>query len=311
MKVFGLAPSVRLDAALAQKSGLSRSAVQRLIAQGTVTKNGVPVSKNEKTDETAVYEITEPPLQPSDAQPQEIALDIVYEDEDVIVVNKPKGMVVHPAAGHEDGTLVNALLWHCPQSLSGVGGVARPGIVHRIDKDTAGLLMVAKNDAAHIALSEQIKAHTFLREYRAIALGNFKEDCGFVDAAIARHPTDRKRMAVSTKHAARQAYTEYRVLRRFGQYTYLACTLKTGRTHQIRVHLSSIGHLLLGDTVYGGGGTPFEKKLGPLLRGQCLFAEKLGFVHPRTGEQMVFEAPLPGDFSEILRRLAQQFDSQQ
>ena len=311
MKVSCLAPGLRLDAALAEQSGLSRSAVQRLIAQGNVTKNGAPVSKNEKTEAAAVYEISVPPPQPSEAKPQQIALDIVYEDADIIVVNKPKGMVVHPAAGHADGTLVNALLFHCPQSLSGIGGVMRPGIVHRIDKDTAGLLMVAKNDAAHIALSEQIREHTFLREYRAVVLGNLREDSGFVDAAIARHPTDRKRMAISTAPAARQAYTAYRVLRRFWQYTYIACTLKTGRTHQIRVHMSSIGHPLLGDTVYGGGGTPFEKKLGSLLCGQCLFAAKLGFVHPRTGEYMSFEAPLPADFAEILRRLAQQFDPQE
>ena len=307
MIIRDLPVGVRLDTARACATGLSRSAIQRLLEQGNVVCEGKTPAKNSKTTANAVYELHLPPPVPAVAQPQPIPLCVVYEDDDLLVVNKPKGMVVHPAAGHVDGTLVNALLAHCGSSLSGIGGVIRPGIVHRIDKDTAGLLMVAKNDVAHLALAAQIRAHTFLREYRAVVLGNLKQDCGAIDEPIARHPTDRKRMAVSHTDAARQAYTEYQVLERFGSYTYIACTLRTGRTHQIRVHMSYIGHPLLGDTVYGGGHTPFEKELGTLLHGQCLYAAKLGFTHPSSGEYLSFEAPLPAEFSDILARLRRRF----
>ena len=293
----------RMDSAVARLCGITRSAAQRLIDEDRVRVDGKPVKKNERAAEGQTVSVEIPAPVPAEAAAEDIPLCVVYEDDDVIVVNKPKGMVVHPAAGNETGTLVNALLHHCGDSLSGIGGVARPGIVHRIDKDTAGLLMVAKNDEAHVFLSEQIRDHSFLREYRAIAVGNFREDEGTVDAPIARHPKDRKRMAVVHSETARRAVTHYEVLERFAGFSYLCCRLETGRTHQIRVHLSSLGHPLLGDTVYGGGKTDFEKRLGSLLSGQCLFAAKLGFIHPRTREFMSFEAPLPADFDAILEKL--------
>ena len=293
----------RIDAVTAKYAAVTRSASQRLIEEGLVTVDGEKVRKNRRAEAGELLTVEIPAPIPAEAQPENIPLNIVYEDDDVIVVNKPKGMVVHPAAGNETGTLVNALLYHCGTSLSGIGGVVRPGIVHRIDKDTSGLLMVAKNDEAHLHLSEQIRDHSFLREYRAIAVGNFRDEEGTVDAPIARHPTDRKRMAVVHSDAARDAVTHYRVLERFSGFTYLACRLETGRTHQIRVHMSSLGHPLLGDTVYGGGKTAFEKHLGSLLCGQCLFAAKLGFVHPKTGEFLSFEAPLPAEFEAILEKL--------
>ena len=229
-------------------------------------------------------------------------LDIVYEDSDIIVVNKPEGMVVHPAPGNTSGTLVNALLYHCADGLSGIGGVVRPGIVHRIDKDTGGLLVVAKNDEAHLFLAEEIKYHRVERIYHAIVRGNFKEDEGTVNAPIGRHPIDRKKMAVirSDEYKSREAITHWRVLERFGQFTHIECRLETGRTHQIRVHMSSIGHSLVGDTVYGGGGSPFESRHKALINGQCLFASRLILTHPRTREKMELEAPLPNNFEKLL-----------
>ena len=230
---------------------------------------------------------------------------MVYEDADIIVVNKAEGMVVHPAPGNPSGTLVNALLYHCEGQLSGIGGVIRPGIVHRIDKDTGGLLVVAKNDEAHLFLAEEIKHHRVERIYHAIARGNFKEDCGTVDAPIGRHPVDRKRMAVirSDEYKSREAITHWRVLERFGQFTHIECRLETGRTHQIRVHMASIGHSLMGDTVYGGGASPFEHRHKSHICGQCLFAARLILTHPRTKERMEFSAPLPDNFEKLLTLL--------
>ena len=237
-----------------------------------------------------------PKVKDTAVEAQDIPLDVVYEDDDLIVVNKPRGMVVHPAPGHEDGTLVNALLYHCTGQLSGIGGAIRPGIVHRIDKDTSGLLVVAKTDAAHQALTEQMSVHSIHRVYHAVVYGNLKEDTGFVEAPIGRDPKDRKKMAV-TQQNSKYAYTGWQVLERFGNFTYIACKLKTGRTHQIRVHMASIGHPLAGDAVYG------PKNCIRSLNGQCLHAKELGFVHPRTGEWMQFDSPLPPYFTEFLTRL--------
>lgn len=290
----------RLDAWLSgQCEGLSRNALQTLIEQNLVTKDGHPVSKKEKVCPGAAYLLQLPEPKPIEAIPQDIPLDIVYEDADLIVVNKPKGMVVHPAPGNPDGTLVNALLYHCAGQLSGIGGAIRPGIVHRIDKDTSGLLVVAKNDAAHQDLSSQLSVHSIHRVYHAIVYGNLKEDQGFVETWLGRDPRDRKKMAVvpETAAGARYAYTEWRVLERFGNFTYIACKLKTGRTHQIRVHMASIGHPLAGDPVYGPRNC--IKNLG----GQCLHAKELGFVHPSTGEWIQFDSPLPPYFTDFLSRL--------
>ncbi|MBO5897724.1 MAG: RluA family pseudouridine synthase [Clostridia bacterium] len=300
----------RADVFAAEVTGLSRSAVARLMEEGSIAyASGAPLAKNAKLsagDEIAV-ELPEP--EPTEALPENIPLHIVYEDEDIVVVNKPEGMVVHPAAGNESGTLVNALLYHCGSSLSGIGGVIRPGIVHRIDKDTSGLLVVAKNDAAHLHLSDQLKTHTVSRVYEAIVLGNMKNDSGTVDAPIGRHPTDRKKMAVlrGTGVHAREAITHYTVVERFGQLTHIRCELETGRTHQIRVHMASLGHPLLGDGVYGGAGTRFEATHKSLIHGQCLHAGRLRLIHPRTGEVMSFEAPMPEGMVavlEALRRMA-------
>ncbi len=295
----------RVDTYLAQKIGLTRSAVSRLLESGDVLCAGAAVAKNYKVRAGDSFEISLPRAQCSEALPEDIPLDVVYEDGDIIVINKPKGMVVHPAAGNPDGTLVNALLFHCKDSLSGVGGVVRPGIVHRIDKDTGGLLVVAKNDASHLFLSEQIKQHKVQRIYYAIILGNLKEDTGTVDAPIGRHPADRKKMAVlrSPEYRSRAAVTHWRVIERFGRFTLVRCELETGRTHQIRVHMSSIGHPLLGDGVYGGDGTQFEARHRALISGQCLFAAELHLAHPATGEQMVFKAPLPEYFEKLLSEL--------
>lgn len=290
----------RLDAWLSgQCEGLSRNALQTLIEQNLVTKDGHPVSKKEKVCPGAAYLLQLPEPKPIEAIPQDIPLDIVYEDADLIVVNKPKGMVVHPAPGNPDGTLVNALLYHCAGQLSGIGGAIRPGIVHRIDKDTSGLLVVAKNDAAHQDLSSQLSVHSIHRVYHAIVYGNLKEDQGFVETWLGRDPRDRKKMAVvpETAAGARYAYTEWRVLERFGNFTYIACKLKTGRTHQIRVHMASIGHPLAGDPVYGPRNC--IKNLG----GQCLHAKELGFVHPSKGEWIQFDSPLPPYFTDFLSRL--------
>jgi 23S rRNA pseudouridine1911/1915/1917 synthase len=273
---------------------LTRSAVQGLIEKGMVTSGGKAVSKNMKLKggEEITVEIPEP--EPMDAVPEDIPLDIVYEDDDLLVVNKPKGMVVHPAHGNYTGTLVNALLHHCGDSLSGINGVIRPGIVHRIDKNTSGLLIVAKNDASHLKLAEQIKVHSFTREYEAVACGYFKETEGTIDAPIGRHKTDRKKMCVTTENS-RNAVTHYSVLKQYGGYAHVRLRLETGRTHQIRVHLSYIGHPVLGDDVYGKPYKGFE--------GQCLHARKIGFIHPATGEYMEFESELPEYFTAVLRKL--------
>ena len=275
---------------------LSRSAVQNLIAGGHVFWDGKPVAKSAKLPLGSVLVVEIPPARPLDVRPENIPLDIVYEDGDLLVVNKPKGMVVHPAAGNYDGTLVNALLHHCGDSLSGINGVIRPGIVHRIDKDTSGLLIVAKNDTTHRHLAEQIKAHSFTREYRAVVYGRIRED-GTVDAPIARHSQDRKRMAVQQSPSARDAVTHYFVTRNFTGFTQLRLRLETGRTHQIRVHMAYIGHPVAGDPVYG------PKKVITSLHGQCLHAGLIGFIHPRTGAYMEFEAPLPPYFTDFLRTL--------
>ena len=287
----------RCDAFLAGKAEeLSRSAVQKLMEEGLVARNGVPVGKKDRTSAGDVFEVTLPDPADVDVVPQNIPLDVRYEDDDVIVVNKPVGMVVHPAPGHPDGTLVNALLWHCGDSLSGINGEKRPGIVHRIDKDTSGLVIAAKNDRAHLALAEQLKDHTLFREYEAVAVGGFREDEGTVDAPIGRHPADRKKMAV-LRQGGREAVTHWRVLERFGGYTHISCRLETGRTHQIRVHMAYLGHPLLGDTVYG------SKKPWPGLAGQCLHARRLTFLHPATGLPVTVECPLPDWFEAILAQM--------
>ena len=293
----------RLDAFLAEHFDISRAAAERHIASGAVEITGGTAAKNYRLRGGEQITLTLPEPVPAEAQPENIPLDIVYEDESIIVVNKPAGMVVHPAAGNESGTLVNALLYHCKGSLSGIGGVERPGIVHRIDKDTAGLLVVAKDDRAHQALSEDLKVHDVSRIYHAIVLGNIKEDVGTVNLPIARHPRDRKRMAVAKKGEGRDAVTHFEVLERFGQMTHICCKLETGRTHQIRVHMSALGHPLLGDPVYGGDGTKFEARHRALFCGQCLVAAKLSLTHPKTGERMTFSVPLPQDFDEILSLL--------
>ena len=273
---------------------LTRSAVQGLIEKGLVLADGRAVSKNYKLrgGEEISVEIPEP--ETMDAVPEDIPLDIVYEDDDLLVVNKPKGMVVHPAHGNYTGTLVNALLHHCGDSLSGINGVIRPGIVHRIDKNTSGLLIVAKNDASHLKLAEQIKEHSFTREYEAVACGYFKETEGTVDAPIGRHKTDRKKMCVTTENS-RNAVTHYSVIKQYGGYAHVRLRLETGRTHQIRVHLSYIGHPVLGDDVYG---KPYKG-----IEGQCLHARKIGFIHPTTGEYMEFVSDLPDYFVSILAKL--------
>lgn len=287
----------RLDKYLSEQiDGLSRSAASRLIFEGKVTVNESAVKKNYKTaDGDMITVLTDDP-QPVDVLPEDIPLDIVYEDADLLVVNKPKDMVVHPAPGHFSGTLVNALMYHCRDGLSGINGELRPGIVHRIDKNTSGLLVVAKSDKAHAGLSEQIKDHSFTREYLAVAYGNIKEDERTVDAPIGRHKTDRKRMCV-TELNSRPAVTHIKVLERYNGFTYILCRLETGRTHQIRVHLAYIGHPIAGDDVYG------PSKVITELRGQCLHAYKLGFVHPVTGEYMEFTADPPESFVRFRDKL--------
>ena len=277
---------------------LTRSAAQRLLEEGAVTRGGGRVKKNDKTAPGDVFTVVLPDPAPIDVLPQKIPLDVIYEDGDVIVVNKPVGLVVHPAPGHPDGTLVNALLYHCGASLSGINGALRPGIVHRIDRDTSGLIIAAKNDFAHLALAEQLQDHSLYREYEAVCVGNLKQDAGTVRAPIARHPTDRKRMAVDVLHG-REAVTHWTVLERLGGYTHIQCRLETGRTHQIRVHMAKLGHPLLGDTVYGA------KKPYPGLAGQCLHARRLSFTHPRTGRRMTLECPLPPYFAQVLTKLRQ------
>ena len=286
----------RLDAWLAgQLPVVTRSAAARLCEEGRVTAAGKPLAKNYRLGGGEAVSVALPDPEPVDVAPQDIPLDVVYEDSDVIVVNKPKGLVVHPAPGHPDGTLVNALLHHCGDSLSGIGGELRPGIVHRIDRDTSGLIIAAKNDAAHQKLSAQLQDHTLARIYRCIVIGNLREDSGTVDAPIGRHPADRKKMAVVA--GGRSAVTHWSVLERFPGYTYVECRLETGRTHQIRVHMAHIGHPILGDTVYGA------KKPVPGLQGQCLHAVGLRFLHPRTGELVELWCDLPEAFQTQLRKL--------
>lgn len=287
----------RIDALLARLvPELTRSAAQRLLEEGLVTLGGVPVKKNRRTEPGEVYAALLPEPELPEPEPQDIPLDIVYEDADVVVVNKPRGMVVHPAPGHPDGTLVNALLWHCGASLSGVGGERRPGIVHRIDKDTSGLIIAAKNDFAHLALSAQLADRSLSRVYEAVARGEFREESGTVDAPIGRHPTERKRMAV-TERGSRPAVTHWEVIARYRGWTHIRCRLETGRTHQIRVHMAYIGHPLLGDMVYGA------KKPERGLEGQCLHARELKFLHPRTGEAIHLSTELPEFFQQVLASL--------
>ena len=290
----------RIDRFLSgEDTGLSRSALQALVADGHVLCNGKAPVKSLKLKAGDIILLEIPDARPIEAVPQEIPLDIVFEDAHLLVVNKPKGMVVHPAPGNPDGTLVNALLYHCAGQLSGIGGAIRPGIVHRIDKGTSGLLVMAKNDAAHQALSAQFSVHSIHRVYHAIVYGNLKEDEGFVETYLGRDPRDRKKMAVVPQEAsgARYAYTGWRVLERFGNFTYIACQLKTGRTHQIRVHMASIGHPLAGDAVYG------PRNCIKSLNGQCLHAKELGFIHPATQQWVQFDSPLPAYFTEFLTRL--------
>ena len=273
---------------------MTRSAVQLRMEQQAVLVNGTPVPKNYRQRGGDVIEITLPEPEPLTLEPENIPLDIVYEDADLLVVNKPKGMVVHPAPGHATGTLVHALLYHCGDQLSGINGVIRPGIVHRIDRNTSGLLMVAKTDAAHHSLSAQIQAHSFTREYQAVAVGRFREPSGTIDAPIGRPPVDRKKMCVTQKNSKR-AVTHYETILAYQKATHLRLRLETGRTHQIRVHLAYLGHPVLGDDVYG--------KPYPGLAGQCLHAAKIGFVHPTTGQYLEFESPLPDYFRRVLRQL--------
>ena len=288
---------VRLDKYMADAQiGLSRSAAVALIESGAVVVNGKPANKKLKLSAGDSIVVRIPDPVPYEAKAENIPLDIVYEDSDLLVVNKPKGMVVHPAAGNYEGTLVNALLYHCGDSLSGINGVLRPGIVHRIDKDTSGLLIVAKNDISHKHLAEQIKAHSFTREYEAVVFGQLKDDEGTVNAPIGRHPIDRKKMCITQKNS-KKAVTHYQVICRYKGYTHIRCILETGRTHQIRVHMASLGHPVSGDPVYGVK----NEKVG--FTGQCLHARKIGFIHPTTGEYMEFTSRLPDYFEKFLTKL--------
>lgn len=292
--IFDGDESCRLDAFVAQNTDISRSRAVKLAEEEKISVNGKNADKKQKLKKGDIVEIIIPDVVPYAVKAEDIPIEIVYEDSDLLVVNKPKGMVVHPANGNFDGTLVNAIMFHCGKSLSGINGVLRPGIVHRIDKNTSGLLMVAKNDEAHICLSEQIKNHSFTREYEAVVYGNIKEDTGTIEAPIGRHPVKRKQMAVTEKNS-KDAKTHFTVLERFGNFTHLRLKLETGRTHQIRVHLAFIGHPVAGDDVYG------PKKVITYLNGQCLHAKKLGFIHP-NGEYMEFESDLPDYFKDFLDR---------
>ncbi len=288
---------MRLDKYLAEQfPEQTRSYLQKLIKDGEVLVNGKNVKTGYQLSKGDEVNVNIPEPKELDVEPQKMELDIVYEDEDVILINKPKGMVVHPAPGHTTDTLVNGLLYHCKDNLSGINGVARPGIVHRIDRDTTGILIVCKNDMSHNSIAAQLKEHSINRRYRALVHGNIKEDTGTVEGPIGRHPVDRKKMAINERNG-KPAVTHYTVLERFGNYTLIECKLETGRTHQIRVHMTSIGHPLVGDEVYGPAKCPFK------LQGQCLHAMVLGFVHPRTGEYMEFSAELPEYFEELLKKL--------
>ncbi len=304
-KVSDTEAGQRLDAYIAAVSDLSRSAAAKLATDGAVKANGKTELKKYTVKAGDEVEVTLPECEECDAAPENIPLDIVYEDDYIIVINKPSGMVVHPAPGNYSGTLVNALLYHCKDSLSGIGGVIRPGIVHRIDKDTSGLLVCAKCDEAHIALSDEMKHHGIVREYHALVSGGFSDDCGTVNYPIGRHPTDRKKMAVikDGSGSAREAVTHYKVLRRYGQVSYLALELETGRTHQIRVHMSYIGHPLLGDPVYAKTKSRFEALHPSLFDGQALHAKRLTLTHPKTGERMTFECELPENFKRSIEIL--------
>lgn len=287
----------RIDKFLAQKlEGQSRSYIQKLVKDGMVLVSGKPIKSNYKVSNGDCLQVTIPQPEKPNIEPENIPLDILYEDSEVLVINKPKGMVVHPAAGHYSGTVVNAVMYHCKDCLSGINGVMRPGIVHRIDMDTTGAIVICKNDQAHQKLAEQLKEHTITRKYRAIVYGNFKEDTGTIRGDIGRHPVDRKKMAINVRNG-KPAVTHYKVLERFQDSTYVECTLETGRTHQIRVHMASIGHSLLGDSIYGSGKNPWH------LQGQCLHAMVLGFTHPSTGNYIECEAPLPEYFVALLAKL--------
>ena len=294
-------PGTRLEIYVAERAEITRSASQKWIEKGLVTVSGVVRDKNYRLREGDIVAIEEDEPIPLDAVAENIPLHIIYEDADLIIVEKPKGMVVHPAPGNYTGTLVNALLYHCGETLSSINGVIRPGIVHRLDKDTSGLLMVAKNDAAHVFLAAQLKEHHISRLYHAVVVGNLPHDSGTVDAPIGRHPIDRKKMTILPD--GREAVTHYRVLERFAGFTYVELSLETGRTHQIRVHMASLGHPLLGDPVYGSCATLFEKQNAAILRGQCLHAKTLEFRHPSNGQLMHFDAGLPDYFHTILDRL--------
>lgn len=287
----------RIDKCLSgQVDFVSRSYIQKIIKEGRVTVGGQAVKGSYRLCCGDMVRFTLPETTEPDIRPENLPLDILYEDRDVIVVNKPKGMVVHPAAGHYSGTLVNALMYHCRDQLSGINGVLRPGIVHRIDRDTTGSVIACKNDAAHQSIAAQLKEHSITRRYAAICCGVLKEDQGVIDKPIGRHPTDRKKMAADVRNGKR-AVTHYKVLKRFDKYTYIECELETGRTHQIRVHMASLGHPLLGDEVYGPQKSPYK------LQGQTLHAGTLGFVHPSTGEYIEVEAPLPAYFLQLLKVL--------
>ena len=297
MILYADIPGERLDAFLARcAEGLSRSAAQKLIEEGAVKRNGKPGKKNDKLNPGDVIEYEIPEAKPVDIQPTEMQLDIVYEDEDLLVINKPKGLVVHPAAGHQDDTLVNGLMHALGDDLSGINGELRPGIVHRIDKDTSGLLAVAKNDHAHIMLASQLKDHSMARTYEAIVCGSFREDSGTVDAPIGRHPSDRKKMCV-TERNSKHAVTHWEVVARYRGYTHIRCKLETGRTHQIRVHMAHIGHPILGDLVYG------RKKPELGQDSQCLHAGALCFQHPRDGRPVMVFAELPQYFKDVIAKL--------
>lgn len=288
---------MRLDKYLAEQfPEQTRSYLQKLIKDGGVLVNGKSVKTGYQLSKGDEVSVNIPEPKELDVEPQKMNLDIVYEDADVILINKPKGMVVHPAPGHTTDTLVNGLLYHCKNNLSGINGVARPGIVHRIDRDTTGILIVCKNDMSHNSIAAQLKEHSITRRYRALVHGNVKNDTGTVEGPIGRHPVDRKKMTINERNG-KPAVTHYKVLERFGNYTFIECVLETGRTHQIRVHMTSIGHPLVGDEVYGPAKCPFK------LQGQCLHAMVLGFVHPRTGEYMEFSAELPEYFKDLLRKL--------
>ena len=300
IEISDLNANQRIDKFLSDNlNGFTRNAIAKLITEGNVTVNATVISKNYKCKKNDLIEVYIPDAKPLDVAAENIPLDIVYEDGDLLVVNKPKGMVVHPAAGNYDGTLVNALLYHCKDSLSGINGVIRPGIVHRIDKDTSGLLIVAKNDAAHLSLAQQIKEHSFHRAYQAVCYGNIKNDSGTVHQPVGRHPKDRKKMAVTDKNS-KDAITHFEVLKRYNGFTHIRCILETGRTHQIRVHMAYTGHPLAGDAVYG------PKKVITSLNGQCLHAGEIGFVHPKSGEYLEFKSELPDYFTTFLRKLENQ-----